>query len=193
MGFSEYRTLYFDTPDHHCLRDHHRGRRPRYKIRIRHYTDRQLSFLEVKCKTSSDSTIKARRPLPYAQEHLGPEERAFINEHNPIAADALVPSLRTAFGRITLVGIHTMERATIDLDLSFEGEDKTGGFPRGVIAEIKQERPKPRSPVLLAFRAAGVRSIPVSKYCTAAMLLLPQVPMNRFRPTLRLLRSTQDD
>jgi hypothetical protein len=190
---ARYRTLYFDTPDHHCLKEHHRGRRPRYKIRVRHYPERKLSYLEVKCKTSADSTVKARRPMPYTQEHLGEEESAFVEEHSPLLAASLIPSLRTTFGRITLVGLHTQERATIDLNLGFEGGGVEEGFPLGVIAEIKQARPKPRSPILLAFRSAGVRSMPVSKYCTAAMLLLPDVPMNRYRPTLRVLRSTSDD
>src|SRR5262245_34239806 len=43
-----YRSLYFDTPDLRSFHDHRRGRRIRHKIRVRHYPDREVSFLEIK-------------------------------------------------------------------------------------------------------------------------------------------------
>jgi len=188
-----YRTLYFDTEDLLCLREHHCGRRPRYKVRVRHYTDRRVSFLEVKRKTSADTTVKERRSISYDGENLAGEEHAFINDHNPIDARQLVPGLRTDFGRITLVGLHTMERVTFDVRLGFAGDGRCAELPGAIVAEVKQDRIRPRSPVMLALRGAGVRPASMSKYCTAAMLLLPDIPLNRFRPTLRTLRQSCDD
>ena len=188
-----YRTLYFDTPDHWCLREHHRGRRPRYKIRVRHYLDRDLSFLEVKRKTSADTTVKERRAISYQEEQLAADDKAFINTHSPIEAGGLVAGLRTNFGRITLVGLDTEERATFDVQLSFGGPRGQATLPGVVVAEVKQHRFMARSPVMLALRQSGIRPASMSKYCTAAMLLLPEISLNRFRPTLRALRQTCHD
>ena len=65
-----YRNVYFDTPDHLCLHEHHRGRRPRFKVRIRHHVDRSLSFLEIKERRHGGITHKHRRVLPFLQEEL---------------------------------------------------------------------------------------------------------------------------
>jgi len=200
---AQYRTLYFDTQEYFFLREHHRGRRPRFKVRIRHYPDRQVSFLEVKQKTNKGITVKERTPIPYgeeslseeslSEESLSEENRSFVDAHSPIAFDTLVPGLRTAFGRITLVGLQTPERATFDLQLQFEGNKGTAEIPGAVIAEVKQPRYMPRSPVMLALRREGFRPTRVSKYCTAASLLVPEIPLQRFRPTLRSLEAASHD
>ncbi len=190
---AQYKTLYFDTPNYDCLREHHRGRRPRHKIRIRHYLDRKLSYLEIKNKTSANRTIKARQEIPFLQESIGSTERDFINQHNPIAAESLRPSLRTDFHRITLVGLDTMERATFDLDLSFQESSRDARIPGAVIAEIKQDRFRARSPIMLALRQAHVLPESISKYCTAATLLLPSLPMQRYLPKIRSLRRMLHD
>jgi len=190
---ARYKTLYFDTPDYLCVREHNRGRRPRHKIRIRHYLDRQLSFLEIKNKTNADETIKARRQIRFGQENLGEEDRQFIDDHNPIAATALQPSLRTDFQRITLLGLESMERATFDLHLCFSGSKSDAGLPGAVIAEIKQDRFRARSPIMLAMRDAHVMPVSISKYCTAASLLLPSVRMHRYATKLHSLRRVCHD
>ena len=190
---AQYKTLYFDTSNYDCLREHHRGRRPRHKIRIRHYLDRKLSYLEIKNKTNANRTIKARQEIPFMQESIGSEERDFIDQHNPIAAESLRPSLRTDFHRITLVGLDTMERATFDLDLSFQESSRDARIPGAVIAEIKQDRFRARSPIMLALRQAGVLPESISKYCTAATLLLPSVPMQRYLPKIRSFRKMLHD
>ncbi len=188
-----YRTLYFDTPEFLCLREHHRGRRPRHKVRVRHYPDRQLSFLEVKQKTQKGITEKERVPIPFREESLSEENHAFVNAHSPIASEVLVPGLRTAFGRIQLVGLQTLERATFDVQLQFEGHSGTAEIPGAVIAEVKQPRYMPRSPVMLALRREGLRPTRVSKYCTAATLLMPEIPLQLFRPILRSLEAASHD
>ena len=186
---AEYSTLYFDTQAYLLLTEHHRGRRPRYKVRIRHYTDRTLSFLEVKRKNNADKTVKARREITYLQEELTPEDRQFVADNLPLQVE-LAPTLRTDFGRITVVGKHTMERATFDINLQFRGHGDNGGFPELVIAEIKQDRYQARTPMMLAFRQLGLQPIAISKYCTAGFELIPELRLNRFQPLLRSVRKT---
>jgi hypothetical protein len=187
---AQYRTLYFDTERYWSLIEHHRGRRPRFKIRIRHYTDRQLTYLEVKKKTNANRTVKARHLLSFGQEGLGAEEYVFLKMHNPVEPRTLMPSLRTDFGRITLVGLGTMERATFDVDLTFRGAGGNDALDKLVIAEVKQDRYRPRSPIMVAFRRAGIRPQSISKYCTAGVLLLPTLSLNRFMPVMHAIRNT---
>lgn len=190
---ARYDSQYFDTEDFLFAREHHRGRRSRYKVRVRHHVSRQRSFLEIKEKTNANVTSKSRERLPFQHEALGDEERAFIDAHNPVASSSLVPSIRTGHGRITLVGVHTMERVTFDVGLRFQVHGRHDGFPGLVIGEIKQDRYKPRSPLMLAFRQAALRPTGFSKYCMAALLMLPALTMNRYYPTLRAVRKTCHD
>ena len=89
-----------------------------------------------------------------------------------------------------MVGKHTMERATFDVDLRFHGHGQDGGFPPLVIAEIKQDRFRPRTPMMLAVRQLGLQPTAISKYCTAGFELIPNLRLNRFQPLLRSVRRT---
>ena len=62
-----------------------------------------------------------------------------------------------------------------------------------MIVEIKQQRFQPRSPIMMALRAARIFPVSVSKYCTAAALLLPEVRMNNYKDTLRALERIRDE
>ncbi|MBN1961107.1 MAG: VTC domain-containing protein [Deltaproteobacteria bacterium] len=46
--WAHYVTHYYDSPNFELFCDHRRGKRIRYKIRVRHYLDRKLSFTEIK-------------------------------------------------------------------------------------------------------------------------------------------------
>ena len=117
---------------------HRCGRRPRYKVRIRHHVDRQLSFLEIKSKTNSGRTVKRRLALPYGQNHLGAPERQFIEAHAPVDGVRLMPCVSISFLRLTLVGKDLNERLTFDRDVTFAGGPREEHFSRVVIAEVKQ-------------------------------------------------------
>ncbi|MEC8113285.1 MAG: VTC domain-containing protein, partial [Bacteroidota bacterium] len=41
-----YRNLYFDSADNVCVQQHVRGKTSRFKVRIRHYTNTEVTFLE---------------------------------------------------------------------------------------------------------------------------------------------------
>jgi len=189
---ARYETVYFDTDDYLCLREHHRGRRARYKVRIRHHVDRSQSFLEVKEKRNNNATFKYRLPIPFRTETLDDDALQFIAEHARVPVQRLQQSIRIHFRRMTLVGIKTHERITLDTQLWFSGGDNESKLSEGVIAEVKQGRFNARSPIIRALRGIGAMQLSVSKYCTAAQLLLPSFPLKRYRPRLRLLRTQFD-
>ena len=183
-----YQNLYFDTGEYRFLREHHRGRRPRFKVRIRHYLDRQLSALEIKEKASNGRTVKLREPIPFLSNELTGAHHRFLDAHPRITADGLRPSMGVDFSRITLVSKNEDERLTIDTDLLFTRDERREALSRLVIAEIKQPRFSPRSPGMMALRRSGATQLRVSKYMTGGQLLLPAIRLQRYAPRLRMLR-----
>jgi hypothetical protein len=185
-----YESLYFDTPDLQCFHDHRRGRRLRHKVRIRHYPDRRLTFLEVKSKRNSEQTDKLRLQLAYGVETLGAAELGFLRGHVGDLADQLRPTLPIVYRRIGLLSLISEERVTLDLGLSTSGE------PGDVVAralghlaviEVKQDRYCLRTPIMRALRAASVRETSVSKYNTALALVHPELRRNQISAALRTL------
>ena len=152
QAVARYRNLYFDDVGYQFLHAHHRGRRPRYKVRIRHYDDRELSYLEVKRKTNAELTIKERSPIAFGREYLGTDNHPFIHRYCSIPGSELKPSFRANFGRVTLLGKVAVERATFDTGLSFTSDGQEA-FPGLIVSEVKQDRFRPRSPMMLACAA----------------------------------------
>jgi hypothetical protein len=183
--FDRYETTYFDTQELSFLNQHLRDRRPRYKVRIRHYQRRHLSYLELKQKTPANVTRKWRRELPFGQNTIDAEGERFLDELCPVPARALRPTANTNFDRIMLVGLDTMERVTLDVGLEFVAGSAERGLGPIVIAEVKQDRQRWRTPIMLALRAHQVRPLSVSKYCVAAALLIDGARVHRYRPRLR--------
>ncbi len=182
---ARYETLYFDTGDLRCFHDHRRGRRPRHKIRVRHYVDRLVSFLEVKTKNNQNKTIKHRVQRRFGDNELTDTDRAFVASHCDVPSRQLRAQLWTNFGRITLVGLHTNERITMDVGLTFRRGDQERTIAGAMIVEVKQAPYRARTPVMLALRALGRRPASVSKYCAATGFARPDVRANRFLNTLK--------
>ena len=180
-SLATYRSLYFDTPDLQCFHDHRRGRRIRHKVRVRHYPDRSLTFLEVKTKRNEVVTDKKRRPLPYGTEDLTAEDLEFLRGRIGGMAEVLEPQVWIGFRRATLIGLHTRERVTIDVDLDVAA---LGGI---AIVEVKQSPFCVRTPVMQAVSAAGHREGSVSKYIAALATSRPDLRHNRLLPDLRSL------
>ena len=191
MALARYRTLYFDAPGYASVIDHHRGRRPRSKVRIRHHVDRKRSFLEVKFKTGAGRTDKARHALPFGCEELDAQAQAFLADQGMLDPSRLEPSLRTDFDRITLIG-PARERVTLDVGLSFSGGGADEALAGLCVVEVKQARVMSRSPVMLALHRCGARRRRISKYCTAASMLVPELRLGRFKPVLRDARRVID-
>jgi hypothetical protein len=181
---ARYLTEYFDTPQLSLFHAHRRGRRIRHKVRCRHYLDRGVSFLEIKAKGIPGLTHKRRRPLGFLENDLSAADRTFITNGSPVDGTALLPTVVNQFQRITLVGIRTRERVTIDLDLHFRDDGSSHDLGDTLIVEIKQERLKRRSSAICALRACGAQAAKPSKYCLGALLLNPELRSNRLRPLL---------
>lgn len=184
LSWARYDSVYFDTPDRTLYHAHRCGKRPRYKIRIRHYVDRQLSFLEIKSRTNIGRMVKRRLPLCYGQNHLGAAEQQFIEHHAPIDAARLTPCITLSFMRLTLVGRGLNERLTFDRDLTFAGDPCEERFSRVVIAEVKQGKYSNHLGAVAALRSLHAREASFSKYCVGTVLVAP-VAGNIFKPTLR--------
>lgn len=187
VSLADYRTLYFDTPELRCFHDHRRGRRPRHKVRIRHYPDRQVSFLEVKTKRSTATTYKYRTEKSYGSRDLDDTERLFVETHTGLDVGRLAPQAWTNFRRLSLVGIHTNERVTIDLDLNLKTDDQETDLDGVSVIEVKQAPFCIRTPVMQRLKELGLRSVSSSKYVTAIALTHPEIRLSRLRPTLRIL------
>jgi hypothetical protein len=192
--WASYGSLYFDTPNLQCFHDHRRGRRVRHKLRIRHYTDRNLSFFEVKTKHNELVTEKRRLELAAGIEQLDTRELAFARAHAGLRlADELVPVARIQFQRLTLLGLSVNERATIDVGLeivSLGGDRHSLG--RVAIVELKQPTLDCGSPIKQRLALGGHREQSLSKYIAAVAHVFPQERKNRLLPDLRALDRAGD-
>ena len=184
-----YRTIYLDTEERKCLTDHHRGRRPRFKVRIRHHLARELSFLEVKASRSKGKTAKKRIHLPFSTEDVSPEQLAnALGEYPDIPTTTLRPRMWVEFHRTTLVGIDVKERITIDTDLVFWDKNGKKTLSDLAILEVKQARRNHHSPSMKALRARQYVELSLSKYVTGAQYLWPDIRLNRYKPNVRAIQ-----
>jgi hypothetical protein len=179
-----YLTEYFDTPSYDLFHDHRRGKRLRFKVRVRHYLDRAMSYLEVKGKCAESGTTKRRRPLRFLSEELSPEDVRFISDNTTLDGFALVPVMVNQFRRVTLIGLEFPERITFDMDMQFENDAGVHKLPKVLVAEVKQAQLTRQSPMLRALSLHGIRPASASKYCIGTMLLNPTLRQNRLRPAL---------
>ena len=107
----QYSTLYFDTQNKKCFKEHHNGKLNRYKIRMRKYLVSDLCFLEVKKKNNLGVTNKTRRQIKDFETILSSGSKEFI--YNSQINDLLLePALYNNFNRITLVNKNYPERVT---------------------------------------------------------------------------------
>ncbi len=182
--WARYESIYLDTPGRELYHAHRCGRRPRYKVRIRHHVDRQLTFLEIKSKDISGRTVKRRLALAYRQNHLGSREREFIEGHAPFDGARLIPCVSVSFLRVTLVATGLNERLTFDRDVTFVGDTHEKRLSRIVIGEVKQAHYSNHHGAVTALRGLHVREATFSKYCVGTTLVAA-VAGNVFKPTLK--------
>ncbi len=182
-----YSSVYFDTSDLLCYRDHRQGRRRRFKVRTRTYTDSEQCMLEVKALNPRGATVKHRIDHPIdAAGRLSAQGRLFafeiLNGHPAVAG--LGPTVATDYRRSTLLDRCAGSRITIDVGLSFSDHLRTVETPGDtVVIETKSAgRPVDADRVL---RDLGCRPVSVSKYCIGVALLHPEVAANRWNRILR--------
>ena len=188
---ASYKTLYFDTPDFRNYVTHHNGKLNRFKVRIRHYVDSNIFFLEEKFKNNKGRTIKKRIKVPELKAHFSGKEKEFIRQFTPLNPEELEPKLLNGFQRITLVQPTNKERITIDIGLEFsDNEHQTVQLQNIVIAEIKKDS-RTRSEMEQLFRKEHIHPSGFSKYCTGIASLYPQVKQNRFKYKLSQIKKIE--
>ncbi|MEZ5376860.1 MAG: polyphosphate polymerase domain-containing protein [Acidimicrobiales bacterium] len=195
-----YESTYFDTAGLDCYLAAARSRPNRFKVRTRTYLDSGTHVLELKTRDRSRSTVKTRTVVTDHLVDLDADAVAFIaanlSERLPTRAwstelpKQLVPSLRTAYQRTTLLldpiehGAELASRATIDTSLTVSTPDgRSQVWPDVVIVETKS----PGSPTRLdrLLWAAGHRPQTISKYGIGLAALQPALPAHKWRPVLR--------
>ena len=190
-NLSRYRTLYFDSPDFRFYHDHHNGRRPRFKIRFREYTETGTVFFEVKQKNNKNRTIKKRIIAEDIPQTLTEPYLSFMKKHIHDPPGYLQPAVWSAFSRITLVNNNLRERVTIDTELNFLDDHRSAGLPHVAVAEIKRETGSGSSFISGQLSSRKIYPVNLSKYCTGITMLKDQIKYNRFKEKLIYLKKLE--
>ena len=187
---AEYITTYWDTDELSYYFQHHNGRAPRQKVRVRTYVGSDLTFLEVKTKNNHGRTKKKRSEVPSqeveqvraeADEFLGPKvHRSLADIHRTV---------QNHFHRITLVNKGKTERLTIDFDVEFHNFDTNDEAHTGelVIIELKRDGNVP-SPVLDILRQLRIKPSGFSKYCIGSVMTNRGLKHNMFKEKMVWIR-----
>jgi hypothetical protein len=188
-----YESLYFDDERFSFFKDHHNGKRNRFKVRIRKYVESNLFFLEVKHKFKG-RTNKNRIVTNQFNEELPESDLAFVQ--NELCDNKnLVPTMWNSFQRITLVSKTTIERITLDLNIVFQKDGVKKSFEHLVIAELKQEDLDRNSPFYQIMKKRQIRPYRLSKYCLGSMEIYGEekLKFNRFKKKLLYLKKINHD
>ncbi len=176
----KYSTLYFDSQNKKCFKDHHNGKLNRYKIRMRKYLVSDICFLEIKKKNNLGITNKIRRQIKDFETDLTLDSKEFITNSN-INNIFLEPSLYNNFSRMTFVNKSEAERLTIDVDLSFSFGAKEKNFDKLVVIEIKQEGKRLNTTINRVLKSMSILPTNFSKYCIGISNTLDNIKSNRFK------------
>ena len=175
-----YSTLYFDTQDLRCYKEHHNGKAKRHKVRIRKYVESDICFFEVKEKQNSGMTNKVRCSIDDFETSLSTESKQFIEKATKKDWE-LKPALHNYFQRFTLVNTQRSERVTIDLGLKYKTDATTKQFKNVVIVEVKQEKQNTRTPIYSILKSNRIRTVSFSKYCMGVSTVFTDIKSNKFK------------
>ncbi len=188
-----YETRYFDDAEHTSYFDHHRGRRRRCKVRMRHYVGAGLCFVEIKLKDKRGITVKKRLKVPPSSfgtldaTALDFVKNAYRELYGLEFTQALTPVLAMRYRRVTLVAKQGGERMTIDRALVFQGSN----FQRAVDADVFIVETKSGNAngiadkILRALHQHPAKRC--SKYCTGMAAVREVHKHNRFLVPMRRL------
>lgn len=199
---ADYKTTYWDTPDHFFYIEHHNGRSPRQKVRVRTYMDSDDTFLEIKTKNNHGRTRKKRITVASQQISAG-EVGSMKGEQFTVdsflqgivkrSLAEIKPTVQNRFHRITLVNYGKTERLTIDFDIQFHnyetGRDNNVG--NLVIVELKRDG-NVYSPILALLRQLRIKPNGFSKYCIGTVMTNPEIKQNRFKMKMTRLRKISE-
>lgn len=190
---ANYMTTYWDTDTHHFYTEHHNGRSPRQKVRVRTYMDSGTTFLEIKTKSNHGRTKKKRVEVP-SQEITGENgNEEFLQGLVHRGMADIHPTVRNQFHRITLVNYGKTERLTIDYDVQFHNmeTDRDACTGQLVIIELKRDG-NVYSPVLEILRELRIKPSGFSKYCIGSVMTNRKLKYNRFKQRLVKLSKLAD-
>ena len=176
----KYSTLYFDSQNKKCFKDHHNGKLNRYKIRMRKYLVSDICFLEIKKKNNLGVTNKIRKQIKDFETDLSLDSKDFITNSN-INNLLFEPSLYNNFSRMTFVNKSEAERLTIDVDLSFSFGAKEKKFEKLVVIEVKQEGKRLNTTINRVLKSMSILPTNFSKYCIGISNTLDNIKSNRFK------------
>jgi hypothetical protein len=190
-----YSTIYFDTPEFLFYNQHVNGQLERYKIRIRTYESTGESYLEVKTKTNKNRTIKNRLNNISFSGSIDASHTDFIKEHSSVDPMLLKPVLINRFIRTTLISFATVERITLDFNLSFTdyGNKEFIEIPYLAIAELKKEGSSASSDFNTILKNMGIYPMGFSKYCIGSAMLKDSLRKNILKPKLLKLKKIEDE
>ena len=184
---ANYRTVYWDTPEYRFFLEHHNGRAPRQKIRVRTYVDSGLTFLEVKTKNNHGRTKKKRITVPDHDRAVIVEAGGseFTKQLTGETFDDINPTVQNRFQRITLVNKGKTERLTIDFNVQFHNFETETDVGTGelVIIELKRDG-NVYSPVLEILRRLRIKPSGFSKYCIGSVMTNDHLKNNLFKEKL---------
>ncbi|WP_235296394.1 polyphosphate polymerase domain-containing protein [Portibacter marinus] len=183
----QYKTHYFDTPDHQFYFDHQRGKIRRSKVRIREYLDSNQAYFEIKSKNMKRQTDKKRMLLPRNVTDASRLTKEFL-EKNSFEVPDLQASINNQFKRFTLVNRTEEERLTIDFDIQFYNDKNKISLENIAIIELKQKEFDRTSLVFETLKKHNVRPTGFSKYCYGLAALNPDLKQNYLLPKFRLLK-----
>jgi hypothetical protein len=190
-----YSSTYLDTADSLFYSQHIRGQFNRFKIRYRRYESTDLSFLEVKKRTNKGRTIKWRIEKSSDHGFFDPQATVFIEEHSPVTADSIRPVLINRFSRITLAGIESRERITIDFNMTFSDFNGNAGlsFPWLAIVEFKKESYSDSSYFRSLIKKVNAYPTAFSKYCVGRSILNTSLKKNVLKRKLLLIKKIENE
>jgi hypothetical protein len=148
-----YDTVYLDTEDLRCFRDHVEDVRPRFKARTRCYLDAGDCVFEVKVKHGDGETDKRQTD-------------------DTDAARELTEVLRTSFDRATLAAREGDTRLTIDVGVTLATIGGESVRLRGGLALVETKSEDGESPGDRVLAELGARRVSLSKYRTGIDALL---------------------
>lgn len=171
-----YESVYFDTPGLLCFDDHVANRRPRFKARTRLYRDSDYCTFEVKLKLADGETDKRQTDHdPDAAAELGHEAwgclRTALDDVDLNVPDALEPSLRTAFTRVTFLPATEGQRITCDFDVRLERPGNGVATIRDGLVVVETKSEQGDSPADRMLEELGIEAAGLSKYRTGISLL----------------------
>jgi VTC domain len=176
-----YESVYFDTPDLRCFRDHVAGVRPRFKTRIRDYVDSGACVFEVKLRGSDDQTDKRQiEHDPASKDRIGPDELRLteeaLGEVGLAPPDELGPTLTTSFDRITLAARESPARLTCDLEVRLTTPQGAEAQLRHDLVVVETKSEDGRSAADRVLSDEGLEPLGLSKYRTGIALLRSRDP-----------------